>query len=330
MLPDPDTLFMECLQNPEPLIDGRYCYDELIISKGLHYNPTAIMKVHAAATERICAAKTAKNDGMPELYKKHIQVLDKILMESENAQFLELTSFFPVMDVSFSKYKKLDSTDRFGFLKTLLEYYLDKRHGVYMSHGYSATTLQVRKDFSKHKRLGGAANRKIKNIFEGLGYKPVHANQEISRAGRQKYCFIDQRQGKASLIELAKQGKLRHYQKWSKKHGGKRADVLFSGSKGQYFICEAKHIKESGGGQDKQMNELIAFIDDRDDAQRSGNIFYTAFLDGVYFNRLSEPSPPVKIKIQKESIKKSLQSRKKRFFVNTYGFKKLLAHLRSP
>ena len=45
MFPDPKKLFLECLHNPEPLIDEAYCYDELIVSKGVRHNPTEIMKV---------------------------------------------------------------------------------------------------------------------------------------------------------------------------------------------------------------------------------------------------------------------------------------------
>ncbi len=95
MLPDPNDLFLECLQNPEPLIDKAYCNDELIISKGVHCLPTEIMKVHIQVIERICSLKIAKKDRLFDNYKKHIQALDQLLIGNEYAQFLELTSFFP-------------------------------------------------------------------------------------------------------------------------------------------------------------------------------------------------------------------------------------------
>ncbi len=46
---------------------------------------------------------------------------------------------------------------------------------------------------------------------------------------------------------------------------------------------EHKHMKESGGGQDKQMSEIIDFISHKDK-----KVSYISFLDGVYFNLLSD------------------------------------------
>ena len=323
MLPDPISLFSECLKKPEPLIDKAYCYDELIISKGSHCQPTEIMKTHRSVIERICAAKIAKNDQKSNDYKSHIQALDQLLIKNEYSQFLELSSFFPTMDVSFSAYKKLKAGQRLKFLKNLLERYLDYRHDIYMSHGYSPTTIQARKDFEKHKRQGGFAKQKIKNICEKLGYKPFLKDEKIIEV-RQKYCFIDQKQGQKWLCALTKKGESWSKQ-WSKKYEGKQADILFTGNKGQYFICEAKHIKESGGGQDKQINELITFIDNENHQQEIHNVFYIAFLDGAYFNKFIETDSPSKIRAQKERIKKCLRHQNKRnFFVNTYGLKKLL------
>ena len=328
MLPDPSNLFLECLENPEPLIDEAYCYDDLIISQHAHSQPTEIMETHIEVRERICAAKIAKKEGKCEEYKDHIQALDKILINKEAAQFLELASFFPAMDFSFSAYKSRSSSARCKLLKIFLKRYLDRRHDIYMSHGYSVTTIQVRKDFSTHKRKGESAKRKIKNICEELGYMLVPQNTETAQV-EQTYCFIDQRQGQVLLNSLEKEGES-WYQQWSQNHGKKKADVLFSGNRDQYFICEAKHIKESGGGQDKQMNELIAFIDNENHTHQINGVFYVAFLDGVYFNKFIEADLPNKIRTQKEQIEKCLRGQSKRnFFVNTYGLKKLLKSMKT-
>ena len=327
MLPDPNSLFLECQKNPEPLIDEAYCLDELIISKDVRCDPTEAVITHREVIERICAAKIARNEEKFKEYERHIKALDKILTEKEAVQFFELTSFFPAMDVSFSAYKRMVLPNRLAFLKILLEHYLNSRHDAYMSHGYSAVTIQARKDFGKHKRQGGFANRKIGGICEELGYTPVPQGKKIGEAGQLRYCFIDQKQGQISLRGLEEKGESWH-RKWSESHGGKKADVLFSG-KDQYFICEAKHIKESGGGQDKQLNELIAFIDNMDHSHANNNIFYVAFLDGAYFNKLFKPRLPVKIKDQKQRIERCLQNpRKNGFFVNTFGLKELLKSAR--
>lgn len=83
---------------------------------------------------------------------------------------------------------------------------------------------------------------------------------------------------------------------------------------------EHKHMKESGGGQDKQMSEIINFISYSD-----SGVHYIAFLDGVYFNLLADE----KIKFgkpyeQKNAIYNNLKKEKQNFFVNTYGFNELI------
>jgi hypothetical protein len=89
------------------------------------------------------------------------------------------------------------------------------------------------------------------------------------------------------------------------------------------LILEAKHIRESGGAQDKQIGELIDFISQSEDKP----ISYVAFLDGRYFNRLIAPKG--KVREQRSAIEKALRKYPNNYFVNTSGLLKLLADLLS-
>ncbi len=110
---------------------------------------------------------------------------------------------------------------------------------------------------------------------------------------------------------------------WSKNHEDKKTDLLFKfGNK--IFILEHKHMKECGGGQDKQMSEIINFISYKE----SKNVHYVSFLDGVYFNLLVDGNIlSGKQHNQRLGILYYLKNNKQNFFVNTSGFKELLRSL---
>lgn len=101
------------------------------------------------------------------------------------------------------------------------------------------------------------------------------------------------------------------------------ADVLFKNKKDLYII-EHKHMKEGGGGQNKQITEIINFISERESDKLK--IHYVTFLDGIYFNLFIKSYNNVKTKIPKqiEHLEKSLQNNPNNYFVNTAGFIRLL------
>ena len=93
------------------------------------------------------------------------------------------------------------------------------------------------------------------------------------------------------------------------------------------FIVEHRHMKESGGGQDKQINEVISFISF---SESNVKIHYISFLDGIYFNLFINKKyfEEDEISHQLKNIKRSLNQNKQNYFVNTKGFDKLLKELK--
>ncbi len=107
----------------------------------------------------------------------------------------------------------------------------------------------------------------------------------------------------------------------------KMLDLIIKSGKKVIFL-EAKHLKESGGSQDKQVHELINIISTPCSEK---NVYYGAFLDGFYSNVLLEnidnqfietPNVPKNNKImnQKYEVVKALKKNHYAFWFNTAGF----------
>jgi len=149
-------------------------------------------------------------------------------------------------------------------------------------YGYTPTTIQVGKDAKAHKESGNLGINKVSKILDQHGF--VKSNNEtieefISSASK-KYIESDKK-GKKLFEKLLKHYKIKF--KWSSDHDGKMPD-FFIKFKNNIYIMEHKHMKEGGGGQDKQMNEVISFVKYKED---NSSVHYISFLDGIYFNLLA-------------------------------------------
>jgi len=108
--------------------------------------------------------------------------------------------------------------------------------------------------------------------------------------------------------------------KLATKKQNKKLDLIIKVN-GKIFLCEAKHLNTSGGGQDKQIAELIEIINLK---EQNKNISYVAFLDGSYSNiLLSDTDGGDKLTTQRKEIKKYLLHNSNSFWVNTAGFEAL-------
>lgn len=313
-------LFFECLNHPEPLIDPYYCLEELIISANIESPPTAIMRLWAEVRDRITVIDLAMQDGNDGAIRDNIKRLDSLLA-GKSANYLELTSFFPALDVSYSGFRKLDEIVRLEFLERAVFEFIHKRHRVYMSHGYTPTTIQVRRDFEKHKTSGNAAKRKVEALLEERGY--THATDLNSFLAGRSYIHADGALYDRCESWLRNAG-LRFG--WRASHQNKLPDLVVN-SPTRILMIECKHMKEVGGGQDKQLAELIALISDAEDAcvrEAARQVSYVAFLDGVLFNELKEPRAR-KLRQQRQDILEALERCPENYFVNSWGFNRLIA-----
>ena len=310
-------LFKECLQNPEPLVDPCYCNDTLIISKNSTEDLTEIMKVNAQIIDRITTIGCLLEDNPEADISTHVKVVEKLL-KTEFSNFIEFTSFFPAMDVSFSIYKKLSSDKRIEFLSTIIKKYINKRHFTYKSHGYSPVSIQVRKDFEKHKTGGGAANTKYSKILLSNGFSEAKNHADFFDDTGNLFVSMDKGNVAKPVIQQLKCQGLKF--EWQANHSNKDADMIIKAS-GKFYICEFKHMKEGGGGQDKQVIELIDFIEQTESI--NVNVSYVSLMDGIYFDHFKEPKERSKDRKHLERITETLGKTKTNYFINTYGFRTL-------
>jgi hypothetical protein len=316
-------LFEFSLQNPEPTMDESYFkHSDLIISHK-ESQPTQLMKNNFELLEAISAFSFARKNNSSGTIDLAIEKILK-LTKHKNINYSEFVSFWPTLDLSHSIFAKLSTEQQKQTLKQIVEKYLDSRHELYSSHGYSCNTLQVGKDAKAHKENGSLGIQKVSKILREFGFENCDSESlsDFISGGERKFLESDKK-GKKLFKKL-----LQHYKinfTWSETKEEKMPDLLIK-NKHQIFVVEHKHVKEGGGGQDKQINEIITFIEA---SESQDNVHYISFLDGIYFNLLADADSLklTKITNQSNKILKNLKKNQKNYFVNTAGFRKFLQDL---
>jgi len=317
-------LFELSLKNPEPIIDEFYLKTgNLIIAKNPK-DPSNLMRQNADLLESISAYSFAKKTKDKKVIKKALEKILQII-KSKNINYSEFVSFWPVVDISYSLFGKMTKEEQIEILENITEKYIELRHGLYLIYGYTPTTLQVGKDAKAHKESGNLGINKVSKILDSNGYKKSNDDsvKKFVSSGNKKYIEADKK-GKKLFKELLSYYKIRFA--WSSKKEGKMPDFLFR-VKNNIYIVEHKHMKEGGGGQDKQINEVVSFIGY---SEKNIKIHYASFLDGIYFNLFTNKKYLKKGKIlnQLKNIKNNLKRNKQNYFVNTFGFKELLKKIK--
>jgi len=316
-------LFEFSLNNPEPIIDEFYLKNgNLIISKDAK-NPTDLMKRNFDLLESISAYNFAKKNKNKAIINKAIEKILKIV-KNKNINYSEFVSFWPVIDISYSLFNKMSPAEQLEIIKHVVDKYIELRHDLYSSYGYSPTTLQVGKDAKAHKESGNLGIYKVSKILDKAGYKKANEEtlEKFIALGDKKYIEADKK-GKKLFKSLLVSHKIKF--SWSNNKEQKMPDFLIK-YKNNIFIVEHKHMKEGGGGQDKQINEVISFIGF---SENNPKFHYISFLDGLYFNLFANKKYLNKGKIlnQLTNIKRNLKQNSQNYFVNTAGFKKLIKEL---
>jgi len=317
-------LFEYSLKKPEPLIDEAYVKSEDLVISANGKKPNNLMKSNLELLENISAYKISQKSKNVKMLK---QIIDNIrlCLNTPNINYSEFSSFWSVTDVSYSSYKKLSENEQIHFLEEVIKNYIEHRHDMYLGYGYTPVTLQVSKDAKAHKQSGPLGVKKVGSILRMSGFKPLK-ELNLKNFFSQNLVYIDtDKTGKKLFKEIIKDNNLSF--KWGKKSDNKMPDVLFKYKK-DLFIIEHKHMKEGGGGQNKQVNEVIQFINYSENHSKM-KIHYVTFMDGKYFNLFNDKNFREKSKIptQVNNIKNALKNNPSNYFVNTAGFKELLKNL---
>ena len=174
-------------------------------------------------------------------------------------------------------------------------------------------------DNYSHKRNSKASINKILSMLEPFGFKKL--SEPVFTDNGKAYFLPDK--GDRDLFNVFRQ-RYSVVMRSAATEQGKLPDMVF-GLAGEWFIVEMKNIKGSGGGQDKQMTEVINFVRY---SEKNPSIHYLVFLDGEYANRLFARQSP-KIQRQHDDVKVCLKKNPGNYFVNTEGFRRFLSDISS-
>lgn len=303
-------LFNECLENPVNNIDpyNREILNKVIIPKENDI-PCELLSRNHRLIELICEYNNYNVHGDKSHNVEIIKEID-FCLKFEGMNFCPFSQYLMVHDVNYEMYLNvLDVKDK----EFILDSYIEDRHQIYLNRDYSDIIFQVLSDNYSHKRKGKLGVKKIMKICENFGFEKINSEEQIEK---DNYYILPDSDGK-KIFKLILEKYNIHFD-FEKNHQGKMPDALIK--YGDVFVVvEHKSSKELGGGQDKQMTEIIDFVgyDER-------GIRYVSYLDGVLFNELKEPRDTNKLYRDKIHILENLEHNRYNYFVNDYGFKKLM------
>ena len=310
-------------QHPLPLIDPYYNKDKIVITPTKEQT-NELMRANARLIELITVFNYLNGEGRPEddsEIQKVVENVMRILDGVSGINFSAFSQFFMVYNSAYSSYMEYETAKKRQFVYAMLLRYCKERHGMYTSHGYSDAILQVMCDNYSHKRNSKTTIDKITDTIEPLGFRRI---PEMASFESSDNFYLLPDKGDVGVYRSIV-SRLSLETRALRQEQDKLPDFIIK-IDGEYYIGEAKMMKGSGGGQDKQLVEIINFI--RYQEQRQ-NVHYVVYFDGEYANMLlSATGRSPKIERQYQDIVKNLTENPQNFFVNPDGFVALLNDLR--
>lgn len=317
-------LFNYSKEHPTPIIDSYYRKGRLVITDDARKkNP--LMLGNAELLELISVFSYFKKDGRLESDPEIATIISKvieILDNTEGINYSSFSQFFMVYNSAYSEYCELPYLQKRQFVYQMLCLYSEERHSMYLSHGYSDIVLQVLSDNYSHKRNSKATIVKIEDALRNQG---VVRKNEFRNGFKESgnYYFLPDKGDKKLYERFKKEFSLEA--KALKQEQNKLPDMVITLGD-SLFVVEAKMMKGSGGGQDKQLVEVINFIRY---AEKNPKIHYLVYFDGSYSNLLFDEHRSPKLEVQYQDIVRCLTANPQNFFVNHAGFEKLLSEILS-
>lgn len=301
--------------HPEELLDPYYAKSMVVIPNDssqhnqLTTNNERLIELITAYGVLKSYGKTHEDNDIKKIVDEVIYIMDN----TSNINFSAFSQFFMVYNSNYSIYKSLSKDDKRRLIAEMIDKYYKERHGMYLSHGYSNSILQVMCDNYSHKRNSKSGIEKVLDML--APYKFHHLSGLMFSDSDDSYYFLPDK-GDATMFEDFLR-KYRIKMESRQFEQNKRPDIVFKKGN-QFYIMELKTMKEGGGGQNKQVVEFALFIRF---SEQNANIHYITFLDGNYSNILFRDNSP-KITSQRNDILKALKNNPANYFVNTKGLQK--------
>lgn len=297
--------FVESINNKETL-DKRY------MSLNKDRNLSQILVVSKRIKQLLTEIKNKKKKN------ENYDLIQEQLLEmvtSEKGTKTELGCFINACDSTVGTLK--DNKEVFS---EIIELYFSHRD---FDKSVSPVWTQALIDKGSQRSMGTAGENKLIEIAKNYGFNHTNDNESFF----------------SNDFSIAKySNKLKNLINSELNFGSqnKKLDIVIKANN-MFFFLEAKHIKDSGGAQDKQIKELIGLFKHK----LPKNQFIVSFLDGVYSNTLLDISEPVisdpsllniksqsKIVTQKFEIITSLIKNPNAIWINTKGYEILLKDIK--
>jgi len=306
------------IKNPSPLLDPYYGKGKLVITPSA-LDKNELMRGNERLIELTTVFKYLRAQGkslrdrdVAKIVEQVIEILETV----SGANFTPFSQFFMVHNSAHSSFVNFPSKRKRSFIYEMLARFCDERHELYLSHGYSNAMLQVVADNYSHKRNSKTTINKITDFLGKLNFARAGTLAEFMCTP--SYFLPDK--GDKEIFYGFKRA-LGIKMKSAKTEQGKLPDLVFQ-LRGEFFVVEAKMMKGSGGGQDKQLVEIINFVRFK---ERNEHVHYLTYLDGEYFEMLFSEKGSKKIQSQREDIFSCLKNCPQNYFVNPAGFEKLVS-----
>ncbi len=287
--------------NLEKLFDDFYVFDEKHPDLKKYIRNTKEIK-NILITIRMLQNKKEKLT----IIDKYFFELSKIIGKYSNCS--EFACFVNACDNIIDEAK-----NEINLLKKITKRYFAKR---ILNEMAPEEWVQAILDNNSSRKKGKSGENKLIYILEKRGFKKV---SDWDNFFKTDYCVVKFSK-KFSLKNVRKILNIRI----KTKKQNKTLDLIIK-AKNKILLCEAKHLNTSGGGQDKQISELIEILG----LTEKNGVSYISFLDGKYSNiLLSGNGNGDKMTTQRKEINKFLEKRPNNYWLNTAGFKSLISDLK--
>lgn len=253
-----------------------------------------------------------------ELKKNIIKEIIRIIETTDHINYSSFCIYFQVLKYSYSAFmwtNTLTDEDKYELIKNTVELYIENRHDVYMSHGYSDQVLQVQSDAASSRRNGVTGTNSLSTIMESKGFSRAGSYADIL----ENYAYILPDKGDNSILnEILSQNHIVF--EFQKTRDNKNPDLAFV-LDDDIFILEHKLTNGGGGSQNMEINEIISFIGY---SENNKKIHYISCLQGDYLNKLNADNSEPKVAAQYQNIMNNLYANKSNYFVNEFGLSELI------
>lgn len=294
-----------CKRNPEKFLDVHYMFVERHRDLALYGKTTRQIKNLLITIKEIKNRKEAAGVLEQIFYKLH-----KILKEYAN--YSEFGSFINACDSTIDEVRY-----DMGLLRKITFLYLQKRD---LNDIVPIEWIQALIDKGSSRKKGSAGENKLIEILGQSRYKRAKTLTDFLI---HKHSFARNSSG-GDFSNISLRARFGEHIGGRTQH--KKLDLIIKSGEDIYFL-EAKHMNVGGGGQNKQILELVEVI--RKKPKQARNHF-VGFLDGIYFNKLfnlgekaANQEEERKILQQRNDIMKSLHQNPGNYFINTAGFIRL-------